>query len=119
MDVEKYKRRLLDLEKQLSDRTTREHAEARDQVPDSPGDSGDASVAEEGESESLAEADLDAATLQQGRDALQRIDDGTFGRGGVDGGPIEEKRLEALPWTPYCLEHQAQRETAAPPPPTM
>ena len=48
-------------------------------------------------------------------DALKRIDDGTFGTCVVDGGPIEEARLEAVPWTPYCLKHQQMREASAPP----
>lgn len=37
--------------------------------------------------------------------ALQRISDGTYGMCGVCGRPIAEGRLEARPWTPYCLEH--------------
>jgi RNA polymerase-binding transcription factor len=48
------------------------------------------------------------------RDALQRIEDGTFGKCIVDGGPIEEKRLEAIPWTPYCLKHERQNELSEP-----
>jgi hypothetical protein len=31
----------------------------------------------------------------------------------VDGGPIEERWLEALPWTPYCLKHEQRLEVAA------
>jgi hypothetical protein len=30
------------------------------------------------------------------------VDNGTFGTCLVDGGPIEEKRLDAAPWTPRC-----------------
>jgi RNA polymerase-binding transcription factor DksA len=26
--------------------------------------------------------------------------------------PIDEKRLDAVPWTPYCLEHAQQFEPA-------
>ena len=37
--------------------------------------------------------------------ALQRISDGTYGMCGVCRRPIAEGRLEARPWTPYCLEH--------------
>ena len=62
-------------------------------VLDSPGDAGDAIVADEGESESFTEAELDAGVLRQVRDALERIEDGTFGRCVVDGEPIEPKRL--------------------------
>ena len=52
--------------------------------------------------------------LQQVRDALTRVDAGTFGRCIVDGGPIEEKRLDAMPWTPYCLKHEQLRNAATP-----
>jgi DnaK suppressor protein len=48
------------------------------------------------------------------REALRRIEDGTYGTCIVDGRPIEEKRLHAVPWTPYCLEHQAGLEALAP-----
>jgi DnaK suppressor protein len=113
MDLQDYKRRLLELERRLSARITRGHEAARAQAQDSPGDAGDASVADEGESEDFTEAELDATVLQQVRDALQRIDAGTFGRCVVDGGPIEAKRLEAVPWTPYCLKHQKRLDAAA------
>ena len=106
MNLESYKRRLLELERHLSQRAARGRDAARAQLQDSAGDQGDASVAEEGESEDFSEAELDAAVLQEVRDALRRIDEGTFGRCIVDGGPIEEKRLQAEPWTPYCLKHQ-------------
>src|SRR5437660_12251224 len=78
---------------------------ARDQVIDTASDAGDVSMADEAASEAVSEAELDATVLQQVRDALRRIDEGTFGRCVVDGGPIEAKRLEAVPWTPYCLKH--------------
>ena len=113
MDVNPYKQRLLELETRLSARTSRERAAARGQVLDTPGDTGDASVADEGQSLDFAEADLDVTVLQQVRDALKRIDDGTYGRCVIDGGPIEPPRLEAVPWTPYCLKHQARLDEAA------
>lgn len=36
--------------------------------------------------------------------ALERLEDGTFGECLHCGNVIGEKRLEALPWTPYCIE---------------
>ena len=113
VNLQEHKRRLLELETRLSDRTGRERARAREQVMDSPGDIGDVSVADEAGSQNFTEAELDATVLQQVRDALHRIDDGTFGRCVVDDGPIEPKRLEAVPWTPYCLKHQALLEAAS------
>jgi len=115
MDVEKYKRRLLELERQLANRTARERQGAREHVLDTAADTGDASVADETESEAFTEAELDAAVLQQVRDALKRIENGTFGRCVVDGESIDEKRLDAVPWTPYCLKHQRLLEAASRP----
>ena len=115
MNIEDYKRRLRELEVSLTRRTARGRDAARDQVSDTAWDSGDASVADEARTEAFTEAELDAAVLQQVHDALQRIEDGTFGRCVVDGGPIEEKRLQAVPWTPYCLKHQQLLEHAAQP----
>ena len=110
MDVQDYKQRLRDVEAQLSARIAHEREQAREQVADSPRDRADDSVTDEAESEDFTEAELDATVLQQVRHALQRIEDGTFGRCVVDGEPIEPKRLEAVPWTPYCLKHQKLSE---------
>ena len=63
--------------------------------------------------DSLALAETDSAILAAVRAALRRIEDGTFGRCVVDGDPIDEKRLEAVPWTPYCLKHQSELEGRA------
>ena len=45
--------------------------------------------------------------------ALHRLDDGTYGTCEVDGKPIPEERLEAMPATRFCLEHQVQAEREA------
>ena len=42
--------------------------------------------------------------------ALERLHEGTFGDCLHCGKPIGEKRLEALPWTPYCIECQEKVE---------
>ena len=115
MNVQEYQQRLLEIETRLSTRIARRREQAREQVVDSARDTADDSVADEGESEDFTEAELDATVLEQVRDALKRIDDGTFGRCAVDGGPIEAKRLEAVPWTPYCLKHQTLLEAASRP----
>ena len=114
MNVQHYKQRLLDLEQTLSARTGRAVAEGRGEFIDVAHDVGDASVADEVASEQFTEAEQDSAILQQVRDALTRVDAGTFGRCIVDGGPIEEQRLDAVPWTSYCLKHQQLRDVAAP-----
>ena len=113
MNIQHYKRRLLDLEKTLSARISRETDNGRGEFIDSAHDVGDASVADEAASEEFTEAEYNANVLQQVRDALGRVEAGTFGTCIIDGGPIEEKRLEAVPWTPYCLKHAERLEAAA------
>ena len=63
-------------------------------------DAADESVSDEAANEDFTAGELDAAVLQQVEAALKRIDNGTFGQCTVDGGPIEPKRLDAIPWTP-------------------
>ena len=119
MNVQHYKDRLLDLEKTLSARIGREIADGRGEFIDSAHDVGEASVADEVASEEFADADRDSIVLKQVRDALARVDNGTFGTCLVDGGPIEEKRLDAMPWTPYCLKHEQLLEGSASKAPTL
>ena len=89
---------------------------------------------DESESEAISElssvdqhqADLGTETFEREKDlsileqvegeladvehALKRLDDGTYGTCEVDGEPIPEERLEALPATRFCLRHQAEAE---------
>ena len=48
------------------------------------------------------------------REALERLDQGTFGTCQHCGQPIAAERLEAIPWTPLCLECQEAAEAAHP-----
>jgi DnaK suppressor protein len=116
MDSQHYKARLLQLERELSARLEQGTALGREQTADSSRDSGDDSVADQAASQDFSEAELDSTVLQQVRDALRRIEEGTFGACLVDGGPIEQKRLDAVPWAPYCLKHQRLLEASGRPP---
>ena len=113
MNIQRYKQRLMDFEKTLSTRIGQETDRGRGEFIDSAHDVGDASVADAVASEEFAKAEQNAEVLQQVRDALGRLADGTFGTCIVDGGSIEEPRLEAVPWTPYCLKHAERLEAAA------
>jgi RNA polymerase-binding transcription factor DksA len=104
VDLEEYKRILRAKEKELVERRAGSAAAARAQT--GAIETGDKSVTDEEEGEKFGEADLDTQLLQQVRDALRRIENGTFGQCTVDGRPISQKRLKAIPWTPYCLEHE-------------
>jgi DnaK suppressor protein len=115
MDTATYKRKLVAEEKRLMQGI--DHAGANEQeLKDNAatGDWSDASVIDEEKSAQFKTSQDDNVTLDQVRAALQRIEDGSFGKCSVDGGPIEEKRLQAIPWTPYCLKHEAELEKENP-----
>jgi RNA polymerase-binding transcription factor DksA len=48
-----------------------------------------------------------SAGLDQVEAALDRIAAGTYGICAVCGETIAEGRLEARPWTPFCIQHAA------------
>ena len=49
--------------------------------------------------------------LSMVRLALQRLHEGSFGECVHCGTAIGQKRLEALPWTPYCIDCQEKIES--------
>ena len=59
--------------------------------------------AEQGENRALS-ASL-AEQLSEVNEALQRIEEGTYGNCVTCGEEIGEARLEAMPATPYCITH--------------
>lgn len=113
MDIERFRRRLRDKELELRSDIERLEQEARVSGEAEVRDYTDDATASEGTSESLDEADLASQTLTQVQDALRRIEDGTFGRCIDCGRPIEPARLEAIPWTPYCMQDQEKHDRAA------
>ncbi|MBX3439501.1 MAG: TraR/DksA family transcriptional regulator [Planctomycetaceae bacterium] len=57
---------------------------------------------------SLSQNSKDTLDLIEG--ALKRIDDGTYGVCVGTGQKIAKARLDAIPYTPYCVEYAAQVE---------
>jgi DnaK suppressor protein len=109
MNVERYKQRLLGLEQELRKRVGQQMETARG-AGDDQADPGDIARIDEIKDEYVTAAETDASILAQVRAALERIVENTYGRCVVDGGPIDEKRLDSLPWTPFCLKHQQEME---------
>lgn len=59
----------------------------------------------------LAVAESMEATLQRIKDALHKLDHGTYGRCDSCGRPISAQRLKALPFATLCLECQERSES--------
>lgn len=100
MDVEHYKQRLLQVEKSLAARLEKVHEETPELADRTPKDWGDLGKVDEVKDEEFLKGEVAWKTLREVRDALKRIQKGTYGKCIVDGEPIDEERLEAVPWTP-------------------
>ncbi len=76
----------------------------------SSGDEGDLS-SENFEIElTLSAMQSETNLVQEIDEALQRIDEGSYGICEDTGDLIPEARLQAIPWTRLCVEAQARRE---------
>jgi DnaK suppressor protein len=79
----------------------------RDQPQAGGSDEADVSVYSQQKELIFAQADYHSQVLAQIREALERIDDGTYGQCPVDGETIAKARLDAVPWATYCVKHQS------------
>ena len=113
MYIERSKQRLLDKERELRSDITRLEGEARVSGEAEVRDSSDNATSSQAASESLQEDALASQTLAQVQEALQRIEDGSYGKCTACGRQIEAARLEAIPWAIYCLEDQEKQDRAA------
>ena len=113
MNTEHFKQRLLNKERELVGEMARLEQEARDSGEAEVRDSTDDATSAQGTSEALEEDVLISQTLTLVRDALKRIEAGTYGKCIVCGRQIEAARLEAVPWAAYCLEDQEKQDKRA------
>jgi DnaK suppressor protein len=113
MNIQHFKQKLLSKERELVADVARLEGEARSSGETEVRDSTDDATSDQGTSESLQEDTLASQTLIQVRDALRRIEDGTYGKCAACGRPIETERLQAVPWALYCVEDEEKREKAA------
>ncbi len=119
---EKYRKKLLGLKARLSGTAESMRREALEKDESAPSDD---HMADHGTT--LYDQDLTLSLVENKQElirqideALGRVEDGTFGRCegcvedvgvcGRKGGEIPKPRLEALPWTRFCLDHQERLE---------
>ena len=110
MHTEHFEKRLRDKERELQSSLAGLEGEARASGEAEVRDSTDDATSSEETSEAFEEGILVSQTLEQVRDALHRLQDGSYGTCTLCGRPIEHARLEAVPWTPYCMEDQEKRD---------
>ncbi len=110
MDIQHKRQRLLNEERDLRLQIERLGGESPDGHDTEVQDSSDLAVSDLAKSEAFDERTVASQRLTDVRDALRRIDDGTYAKCVVCGRPIEEARLDAVPWARYCLEDQRKLE---------
>jgi DnaK suppressor protein len=106
MNTEHFKKLLLAKRRELQSTLRTLEAEASTTGETEVRDFTDDATVSQGVSDSLETATLLSQTLEEVQDALRRIEDGSYGKCTVCGREIKPARLEAVPWTPYCLEDQ-------------
>ena len=110
MDLEHFRKVLLAKEKELTDEISRLADDARTTRAAEVEDPMDEVTTDQEEATALEETSNLSATLAQVRSALQRIDRGEYGRCVDCGREIKLARLEAVPWTPYCIDDQQKHD---------
>ena len=114
MNFSELEKRLREKERELRADMTRTEAEARASGT-AETQTGDAAA--ETKESLFQETSADWKVFTQVRDALERIEKGTYGTCVDCGRQIEEHRLDSVPWTRYCFDDQNRhdRESAARP----
>ncbi len=116
IDTQHYRQLLQTREQQLTEEIARFTEDARESQTAEVEDPIDEVTSAQAKAAGFGVANIAAETLVAVRAALQRIDTGEYGVCIDCGREIGQKRLEAVPWTPYCLEDQEKhdREQAEP-----
>ncbi len=116
IDTGHYKQLLESKEQELNDEIARFTEEARESQTAEVEDPLDEVTSSQAKAAAFSVSSIAADTLSAVRAALQRIDSGEYGICVDCGREIGAKRLEAVPWTPYCIEDQERhdREQAEP-----
>ena len=110
IDTEHFKQVLLAKRQDLTNEITRFDEDARESRTAEVEDPIDAVVSSEAKALEFGGSDVAAEMLEAVDAALQRIENGEYGICTDCGEPIEAKRLEAVPWTPYCLKDQEKHD---------
>lgn len=109
-ELQRYEKSLRMRLQELQKGVSRTVEEALNSVPDSGEDVTDQAVSSYQKEMLFTEGATHHHLLAQVRRALDHIADGSYGTCQSCGGPIGEKRLEAVPWAVYCIGCQERME---------
>jgi DnaK suppressor protein len=109
-ELEKYRRLLEEKKSSLSAELAKARDAEEETTVEATQDIADKAVSSYTREFLYSLSDSDRTTLLQIDEALARIDDGSYGLCDNCGTPMAEKRLLAVPWTPYCIDCQELAE---------
>jgi len=103
-ESEKYRRALVEKKETLSQEMLKNKDAGQENAEEITQDIADKASSSYTKEFLFSLSDGERVLLQQIDQALVRIEEGIYGPCTHCGSPIPEKRLEAVPWTPYCVE---------------
>jgi DnaK suppressor protein len=106
----RFKERLLQQKQTLEHSTLSAVEQGRKTVAEDAQDSADQAVFSYQKEFLFTRGTHDHGQLAMVKNALERLKEGSFGECVQCGTQIGAKRLEALPWTPYCIACQEKVE---------
>jgi DnaK suppressor protein len=109
-DMEKYRRLLEEKKAALSAEIAKTRSAEEETTEEATQDIADKAVSSYTREFLYSLTDGERSTLLLIDDALARIDEGTYGLCINCGTLMTEKRLNAVPWAPYCLDCQELSE---------
>lgn len=108
--VRRFKERLLQQKRALERSTLSAVEQGRETVTEEAQDTADQAVFSYQKELLFTRGTHDHGQLTLVKNALDRLKEGGFGECTECGTQIGAKRLEALPWTPYCIDCQEKVE---------
>lgn len=108
--LEAFRKRLEERQQALRKAVSRTEEDGRIADQDSAQDIADRAASSYTKEFLFSQSNNDRQLLQMVETALQRIREGAFGECVSCGNEINPKRLEAVPWTRYCIECQEKLE---------
>jgi DnaK suppressor protein len=117
-DVERFRRLLLDERERVTAAIAYLHLENAGSMEDEGEEAGVSNHLAETASATL-DREIDYSleenstrVLEEIDAALDRIENGTYGRCALCGREIDDERLDAIPWATHCIEDQRRLELA-------
>jgi DnaK suppressor protein len=109
-ELEKYRRLLEQKKTELSTELAKARNAEEETTEESTQDIADKAVSSYTREFLYSLTDSERTVLLQIDEALGRVEEGTYGLCGNCGKEMNEKRLTAVPWTPYCVDCQELAE---------